>query len=169
MTLRVQIIIKDDGVTRQFSTASLAVKPRIRLTSPEKNISIKNRIMSGLWTLIDWSRAGEIYTLLTSPSLPQYVGDKTINGILCTKWMFNITMRKKDNSYVFYASKTVPPKPVRYEMNGYDTLLVSYYDRYVIDYQKFEEWEYDSSKFRISHCKWILSTRSWNRCSSSSE
>ena len=53
MTLRVQIIIKDDGVTRQFSTASLAVKPRIRLTSPEKNISIKNRIMSGLWTLID--------------------------------------------------------------------------------------------------------------------
>ena len=79
------------------------------------------------------------------------MGDKTVNGILSSKWVFQTTVREKKNSYVFYASKTVPPKPVRYEMNGYDTLLVSYYDKYVIDYSTFDKWDYESSKFRIPH------------------
>lgn len=88
---------------------------------------------------------------------PQYSGDATIDGKLCTKWTYNMTMFERNNTYVFYATKTVPPKPVYFEMNGYDTLLVSYYDKYVIKYHTFREWDYepedDPDVFEIPHCK----------------
>jgi len=49
-------------------------------------------------------------------------------------------------------------------MNGYDTLLVSYYDKYVIRYHSFEEWDYDPDNDpdvfevpHLSHDKWC-----WN-------
>lgn len=94
----------------------------------------------------------------------KYVGDATINGQLCTKWTYNVTVFERNNTYVFYATKTVPPKPVYFEMNGYDTLLVSYYDKYVIKYHSFEEWDYDpddeADVFEIPHLyhdKWC-----WN-------
>lgn len=87
----------------------------------------------------------------------QYVGDATIDGQLCTKWAYNVTVFERNNSYVFYATKTVPPKPVYFEMNGYDTLLVSYYDKYVIKYHSFEEWDYDPDDdpdvFEVPHRK----------------
>ena len=68
-----------------------------------------------------------------------------------------MTMFERNNTYIFYATKTVPPKPVYFEMNGYDTLLVSYYDKYVIKYHTFQEWDYepedDPDVFEIPHCK----------------
>ena len=43
-------------------------------------------------------------------------------------------------------------------MNGYDTLLVSYYDKYTIHYHSFEEWDYDPDDdpdvLEIPHCKY---------------
>ena len=60
-------------------------------------------------------------------------------------------MFERENNYTFYATKTDPPKPVRFEMNGYDTLLVSYYDRYAVDYHEFEEWSYNEDKFKVPH------------------
>ena len=88
----------------------------------------------------------------------QYEGDVTMDGIKCTKWSYNITVFDRNNSYVFYATKTSPPKPVYFEMNGYDTLLVSYYDKYVIRYHSFEEWDYDPDNdpdvFEVPHRKY---------------
>ena len=88
----------------------------------------------------------------------QYEGDATMNDIKCTKWSYNITVFDRNNSYVFYATKTNPPKPVYFEMNGYDTLLVSYYDKYVIRYHSFEEWDYDPDNdpdvFEVPHRKY---------------
>lgn len=96
----------------------------------------------------------------------QYVDDATIDGQLCTKWAYNVTVFERNNSYVFYATKTVPPKPVYFEMNGYDTLLVSYYDKYVIKYHSFEEWDYDPDDdpdvFEIPHCKYIFRIRGFS-------
>lgn len=83
----------------------------------------------------------------------QYVKDVQINGKLCTKWTYQINVKDKKNSYEFYVTKTVPPLPVRLVMNGYDTLLVSYYDSYVIDYHTFKKWDYDADKFKIPKCK----------------
>lgn len=83
----------------------------------------------------------------------KYVGDVTIDGRLCTKWTFKHKIYEKNNRYAFYATKTDPPKPVRFEMNGYDTLLVSYYDRYIVDYHSFHEWSYDREKFELPHLK----------------
>ena len=85
----------------------------------------------------------------------QYVGDVTMKGRLCTKWTYKHRMFDRNNKYAFYATKTDPPIPVRYEMNGYDTLLVSYYDRYVVDYHSFEEWNYDDEKFKVPHRKMV--------------
>ena len=88
----------------------------------------------------------------------QYEGDVTMDGIKCTKWSYNITVFDRNNSYVFYATKTSPPKPVYFEMNGYDTLLVSYYDKYAIRYHSFEEWDYDPDNdpdvFEVPHRKY---------------
>lgn len=84
----------------------------------------------------------------------QYVKDVRINGKLCTKWTYEINVREKKNSYEFYVTKTVPPLPVRLVMNGYDTLLVSYYDSYVIDYRTFKKWKYDEKKFTIPTCEY---------------
>lgn len=81
-----------------------------------------------------------------------------MDGIKCTKWSYNITVFDRNNSYVFYATNTKSPKPMYFEMNGYDTLLVSYYDKYVIRYHSFEEWDYDPDNdpdvFEVPHCKY---------------
>ena len=67
----------------------------------------------------------------------------------------------KRNEYTLYTSQENPPKPVKYEMMGYDTLLTSYYDHYVLDYTKFEPWDFDFSMFEIPsgknlHCVFNL-------------
>ena len=38
-------------------------------------------------------------------------------------------------------------------MIGYDTLLTSYYDKYIIDYSSYEEWEYEKDVFDIPESK----------------
>ena len=68
---------------------------------------------------------------------------------LCSKWKYSHQMYEKNNTYTFWITKTDPPAPIRYEINGYDTLLTSYYDKYIIDYTFFEKWEFDKEVFEI--------------------
>jgi hypothetical protein len=69
------------------------------------------------------------------------------------KWRFEHNMMGRNNVYTFWVEKRHPPVPVRYEMVGYDTLLTSYYDKYVIDYASFEKWEYEKAIFDIPESK----------------
>ena len=55
----------------------------------------------------------------------------------CTVWTYNQTEQHKVNTYNMYTSQSKPPNPVRYEMLGYDTLLGSHYDKYLIDYMDY--------------------------------
>ena len=55
----------------------------------------------------------------------------------------------KNDTYIFYATDELNPRPVRFEMQGYDILLTSYYDHYIVDYNNFTAWKYDSEIFDI--------------------
>lgn len=85
------------------------------------------------------------------------MGDVIIDGKLCIKWMYNIIVFECNNIYVFYVIKIVLFKLVYFEMNGYDILLVFYYDKYVIKYYSFDEWDYDFDDdldvFEILYCE----------------
>ena len=80
---------------------------------------------------------------------PQFQGTATLNGIRCTKWMAGIQVYGKNDTYIFYATDELNPRPVRFEMQGYDILLTSYYDHYIVDYNNFTTWIYDSDTFNI--------------------
>lgn len=79
----------------------------------------------------------------------QYTGDADLNGEECAKWEHSFTIYDKVNTYTLYTSKTRPPRPLRYEMMGYDTLLSSYYDHYILDYHEFEAWKFSYKVFDI--------------------
>lgn len=59
------------------------------------------------------------------------------------------TVYKKNNTYILYVTKEEPHKPVRYVMHGYDTLLHSFYDHYIVDYLSFHEWDFDFNVMKI--------------------
>lgn len=59
------------------------------------------------------------------------------------------TVFKKKNTYTLYVTREKPYRPVRYIMHGYDTLLHSFYDHYIVDYLSFREWEFDFDVMKI--------------------
>ena len=59
------------------------------------------------------------------------------------------TVFKKKNTYTLYVTREKPYRPVRYIMHGYDTLLHSFYDHYIVDYLSFREWEFDFNVMKI--------------------
>lgn len=59
------------------------------------------------------------------------------------------TVYKKNNTYTLYVTKEKPYRPVRYVMHGYDTLLHSFYDHYVVDYLSFHKWDFDFNIMKI--------------------
>ena len=59
------------------------------------------------------------------------------------------TVFKKKNTYTLYVTREKPYRPVRYIMHGYDTLLYSFYDHYIVDYLSFREWEFDFNVMKI--------------------
>ena len=89
------------------------------------------------------------FLLITTTFYPQYMGNIEVNGEECAKWEHSFTVYGKVNTYTLYTTKTRPPKPVRYEMMGYDTLLSSYYDHYILEYHMFEAWTFDYKVFDI--------------------
>eukprot|EP00794_Sanderia_malayensis_P004559 gene4559-5156_t len=81
----------------------------------------------------------------------KYSGREMIRGKNCSKWTAKIEAFNRTDTYIFYASHDdyddKVAKPVRFEMHGYDVLLVSYYDHYTIDYDAFGDWKYNASVF----------------------
>ncbi|KAG7280469.1 hypothetical protein CRUP_033770 [Coryphaenoides rupestris] len=60
-------------------------------------------------------------------------------GFLCEVWQNVTAVGYKKNTYTMWVSRAEggqdPPTPVHYEMMGYDTLLGSHYDKYLVDYK----------------------------------
>ena len=58
-------------------------------------------------------------------------------------WQNVTTMTEFDhprkNVYTFAVTQTVPPLPVQYEMMGFDSLLGSHFDKYIVDYDFYDE------------------------------
>ena len=81
--------------------------------------------------------------------LRQYAGEEYHSGMPCLKFVRTLNAYRKKNTYTFYVTKDKPYRPIRYIMHGYDTLLHSFYDHYVIDYLTFHEWKFNFRKMKI--------------------
>lgn len=76
-------------------------------------------------------------------------------GTPATKWEYRYLAFGLLNTHTLLVSKLDPVRPVRYEMKGYDSLMASYYDNYVLEYISFEEWKPDLEKFELPKGKLI--------------
>eukprot|EP01029_Cantina_marsupialis_P025804 TRINITY_DN6842_c0_g1_i1.p1 TRINITY_DN6842_c0_g1~~TRINITY_DN6842_c0_g1_i1.p1 ORF type:complete len:553 (-),score=174.71 TRINITY_DN6842_c0_g1_i1:284-1942(-) len=80
---------------------------------------------------------GDMMVELTNflPSLAgfKFVGTEAVDNILSNKFEYQQKLGGKVNTYTFY-SCAATGKPVRYIMMGYDSLIGSHYDEYVVDY-----------------------------------
>ena len=81
--------------------------------------------------------------------LIQYLGDEIHSGMPVYKLQRKATVYKKENTYTLYVTKEEPYKPVRYVMHGYDTLLHSFYDHYVVDYFSLHKWKFNFDVMKI--------------------
>ncbi|XP_071965328.1 digestive cysteine proteinase 1-like [Antedon mediterranea] len=63
-----------------------------------------------------------------------YAGQGVANEVEVDIWKSVVDVGQKTNTYRFMVTQSQPPRPVRYEMIGYDTLIGSHYDRYYVDY-----------------------------------
>ncbi|XP_068603139.1 digestive cysteine proteinase 1 [Brachionichthys hirsutus] len=81
-------------------------------------------------------------------SLPQVQGFKFLRkeyyeGSLCEVWQHVNNVGAKKNTYTLWVIPSegggtkLPDTPVHYEMMGYNTLLGSHYDKYLVDYTEF--------------------------------
>ncbi|XP_023687880.1 digestive cysteine proteinase 1-like [Paramormyrops kingsleyae] len=82
----------------------------------------------------------------------QYLHKEYFNGKLCEVWQ-NVTMEGyKKNTYTLWVVRPYatdsPPVPWHYEMMGYNTLLGSHYDKYLVDYVEFSH-SVDSHAFSL--------------------
>jgi len=78
------------------------------------------------------------------------VGTSTINGRLCDDWQSVNTVGEKTNTYDFYVDSS-SAAPVRYQMFGYDTLLGSHYDQYILDYITYEPMTFTNGDGHFEH------------------
>lgn len=65
-------------------------------------------------------------------------------GSLCEVWQNVTTVGYKKNTYTLWVTHSEkgadgkePATPLHYEMMGYNTLLGSHYDKYLVDYKEF--------------------------------
>lgn len=66
-------------------------------------------------------------------------------GSLCEVWQNITTVGNKKNTYTLWVTHSQkgtdgtegPPTPLHYEMMGYNTLLGSHYDKYLVEYKEF--------------------------------
>ncbi|XP_033113650.1 digestive cysteine proteinase 2-like isoform X2 [Anneissia japonica] len=79
----------------------------------------------------------------------KYVGKDIANNVQVDVWKNVTEVGKKTNTYTFMVSQTQPPRPVRYEMIGYDTLIGSHYDRYYVDYYVYSTKPIDDFQFDL--------------------
>ncbi|XP_066922832.1 counting factor associated protein D-like [Clytia hemisphaerica] len=79
----------------------------------------------------------------------KFVGKSRFNGVPTYKFKYEKRFVDKNNTYTLHVTQSTPYKPIRYEMVGYDHLLRSHYDHYIIDYFSFEEWDFDYKVLQI--------------------
>lgn len=89
-------------------------------------------------------RAGQS-VIPTNLSEFKFVSEETHRGMPCFKYERKYKRYNKSNVYSFYVTKNTPHRPLRYEMVGYDDMLTSHYDHYVLDYISFEPWSFNRS------------------------
>lgn len=75
----------------------------------------------------------------------QFIRMEYFGGSLCEVWQNVTTVGHKKNTYTLWVTHTEggvdgraePATPLHYEMMGYNTLLGSHYDKYLVDYKEF--------------------------------
>ena len=70
-------------------------------------------------------------------------------GIKCQVYQLIDQVGDKKSTYTFYVDANTKA-PVHYEMFGYDTLLGSHFDKYLVDYYNFDESPIDPSIFSVA-------------------
>ena len=68
---------------------------------------------------------------------------------MATKWTYQYYAFGMRNSQNVWITKAKPHRPIRYEMFGYDMMLGSYYDHYVLEYISFESWDIEEKIFDL--------------------
>ncbi|XP_034017029.1 digestive cysteine proteinase 1-like [Thalassophryne amazonica] len=90
-------------------------------------------------------------------SLPDVQGFQFLNmeyfrGSLCEVWQNVTTVGYKKNTYTLWVAHSqqgaASATPVHYEMMGYNTLLGSHYDKYLVDYEEYSP-HVDPSVFNL--------------------
>lgn len=99
------------------------------------------------------------WPIIPQPIVPNmtyftYAGEEVYMGTPVTKWEYRYLVFDMLNTHTLLVSKIGPVRPVRYEMKGYDSLMASYYDNYVLEYISFEEWKPDLEKFELPKDQW---------------
>ena len=59
-----------------------------------------------------------------------------MGGVECDKWQLIDVEWKKSSTYTMWL-ESATGRPVRYMMMGYDSLLGSHFDKYILDYSSF--------------------------------
>lgn len=88
------------------------------------------------------------------------------SGSLCEVWQNVTTVGHKKNTYTLWVTRSEgdanltegPVSPVHYEMMGYNTLLGSHYDKYLIDYHDFST-VVDPKIFTLPEGLWFAAKR----------
>ena len=80
----------------------------------------------------------------------QYIGDEALLGNNASVWQMISIQGQKKNTYTMWVDLTGPQtKPLQYEMMGYDTLLGSHYDKYVLTYNIYEPGPISNDIFNV--------------------
>jgi len=92
--------------------------------------------------------AGPVSLQSIFPDLSQFAlqpGTVVVAGLTCYNWQYTSVNGNTTGVYNFYA--TSDGTPVQYHMLGYDTLLGSHFDEYVVSYNSYAPGPFDNSTF----------------------
>nr|XP_054772774.1 crustapain-like [Lytechinus pictus] len=95
--------------------------------------------------LIPGEKGGSVMPQGMLPNLTYftYLSSGMRNGRSVDLWQNKTTNpynnRSRTSTYTFAVTTTTPPRPVQYVMMGFDSLLGSHYDEYIIDFDFFDE------------------------------
>lgn len=73
--------------------------------------------------------------------LQKQPNQQIIDGQPCDVWVMVVQEGKKKNTYTMWVKGSENDDtvyPVRYEMMGFDSLIGSHFDKYVLDYFQFD-------------------------------
>ncbi|XP_046857407.1 LOW QUALITY PROTEIN: cathepsin K-like [Xenia sp. Carnegie-2017] len=107
-----------------------------------------------------WYRNGtKSVPIVPQPIIPnieefEFVDIEVLDGIETSKWRHEYKTYDLNNIYTFWVTRSSSPRPVKYEMKGYDSLLATHYDYYVLEYISFEQWGSNASVFELASDVW---------------